>query len=163
VVATDAAAAGTLLPGLPVPVMRALTTFYHLPPQPPTTRALLHLDATGGPVANTVVLTAAAPGYSPDGRALVSSTVLGDADAVPEPVVRRELARLYGVPTDDWQHLHTAAVPRALPAFPAGRPVRSPVTLGGGLFVAGDHRDTPSTQGALVSGRRAAEAVLAAR
>ena len=29
------------------------------------------------------------------------------------------------------------------------------------LFVAGDHRDTPSTQGALVSGRRAAQAVLA--
>jgi glycine/D-amino acid oxidase-like deaminating enzyme len=162
-VATDASAAGALLPGLPVPPMRALTTFYHLPPQPPATRPLLHLDATGGPVANTVVLTAAAPGYSPDGRALVSSTVLGDADAVPEVVVRRELARLYGVPTGDWQHLHTAPVPRALPAFPAGRPVRSPVTLGGGLFVAGDHRDTPSTQGALVSGRRAAEAVLAAR
>ena len=31
-----------------------------------------------------------------------------------------------------------------------------------GVFVAGDHRDTPSTQGALVSGRRAAEAVAAA-
>jgi hypothetical protein len=134
-----------------------------VPPQPPATQPLLHLDGTGGPVANTVVLTAAAPGYSPDGRALVSSTVLGGADAVPEAVVRAELARLYGVPTGDWQHLHTAAVPRALPAFPAGRSVRSPVALGGGLFVAGDHRDTPSSQGALVSGRRAAEAVLAAR
>ncbi|MCO1657096.1 FAD-dependent oxidoreductase [Pseudonocardia humida] len=41
--------------------------------------------------------------------------------------------------------------------------MRGPVALGDGLFVAGDHRDTPSTQGALVSGRRAAEAVLAAR
>ena len=60
-------------------------------------------------------------------------------------------------------HEVAVAVPRALPAFPAGRPVRSPVALGDGLFVAGDHRDTPSTQGALVSGRRAAEAVLAAR
>jgi tRNA pseudouridine-54 N-methylase len=36
----------------------------------------------------------------------------------------------------------------------------SAVDLGNGLFVAGDHRDTPSQQGALVSGRRAAEAVL---
>jgi tRNA pseudouridine-54 N-methylase len=77
-------------------------------------------------------------------------------------VVRTELARLYGVRTDEWEHLHTAVVPRALPAFPAGRAVRSPVALGDGLFVAGDHRDTPSSQGALVSGRRAAEAVLAA-
>ena len=39
--------------------------------------------------------------------------------------------------------------------------MRSTVELGEGLFVAGDHRDTPSQQGALVSGRRAAEAVLA--
>jgi hypothetical protein len=38
--------------------------------------------------------------------------------------------------------------------------VRRPVDLGDGLFVAGDHRDTASIQGALVSGRRAADAVL---
>jgi hypothetical protein len=31
-----------------------------------------------------------------------------------------------------------------------------------GLFVCGDHRDTASIQGALVSGRRAAGAVMAA-
>jgi hypothetical protein len=37
---------------------------------------------------------------------------------------------------------------------------RRPVALGDGLFVAGDHRDTASSQGALVSGRRAADAVL---
>jgi hypothetical protein len=30
-----------------------------------------------------------------------------------------------------------------------------------GLYVCGDHRDTSSIQGALVSGRRAARAVLA--
>jgi hypothetical protein len=39
--------------------------------------------------------------------------------------------------------------------------VRQPVDLGDGLFVAGDHRDTASTQGALASGHRAAAAVLA--
>jgi Flavin containing amine oxidoreductase len=79
---------------------------------------------------------------------------------VSEPTVRRELARLYGVPTDDWAHLHTAEISHALPALPAGVPLRRDVALGDGLFVAGDHRDTPSQQGALVSGRRAAEAVV---
>jgi predicted NAD/FAD-dependent oxidoreductase len=39
--------------------------------------------------------------------------------------------------------------------------VRKPVELGDGLFVAGDHRDTASIQGAMVSGRRAADAILA--
>jgi predicted NAD/FAD-dependent oxidoreductase len=38
--------------------------------------------------------------------------------------------------------------------------IRRPVDLGGGLFVAGDHRDTASIQGAMVSGRRTAQAVL---
>jgi len=38
--------------------------------------------------------------------------------------------------------------------------VRQAVHLADGLFVAGDHRDTASIQGALVSGRRAAHAVV---
>jgi hypothetical protein len=40
--------------------------------------------------------------------------------------------------------------------------LRQPVALGDGLYVAGDHRDTASIQGAIVSGRRAAAAVLGA-
>jgi predicted NAD/FAD-dependent oxidoreductase len=38
--------------------------------------------------------------------------------------------------------------------------LRQPARLTETLFVAGDHRDTPSVQGALVSGRRAARGVL---
>jgi hypothetical protein len=89
----------------------------------------------------------------------VSSTVVGPA--IPEPEIRRELSRIYAAATDGWELLRVDEVRDALPAFPAGRPLRSSVELGEGLFVAGDHRDTPSQQGALVSGRRAAEAVLA--
>jgi phytoene dehydrogenase-like protein len=162
VVAADPVTAAELLPGVAAPRMHALTTLYHVAPAAPARGPTLHLDATGGPLANTVVLTEAAPDYSPDSRALVSSSFLGTAERVPEPTVRRELSRLYGVPTDDWVHLHTAEVPRALPALPAGSPLRREVALGDGLFVAGDHRDTPSQQGALVSGRRAAHAVLTA-
>ena len=46
-----------------------------------------------------------------------------------------------------------------VPAVPVGSPVRRAVSHDG-VFVAGDHRDTASIQGALVSGRRIAEAVL---
>jgi hypothetical protein len=156
VVATGARAAGELLPGVEVPQMRTLTTYHHAAPSPPAAEPLLHLDGTGGPLANTVVMP---EGYAPPGRALVSSTVVGPA--IGEPEVRRELGRVYGASTDDWELVRVDEVRDALPAFPAGRPLRSPVALGDGLFVAGDHRDTPSQQGALVSGRRAAEAVLA--
>ena len=111
-----------------------------------------------GPVVNTVVLTNAAPSYAP-GRHLVSSSVVsGDAA---EPTVRAHLARLYGVDTAPWQHVAAYDVQAALPsqAPPMGR-FRKGVRLEPGLYVCGDHRDSASIQGALVSGRRAATAVL---
>jgi predicted NAD/FAD-dependent oxidoreductase len=43
----------------------------------------------------------------------------------------------------------------------APHPLRRRVRLERGLYVCGDHRDTSSIQGALVSGRRAAAEVLA--
>ena len=168
VVAAGPASAADLL-GLPEPRTRALTTFWHVAPQAPTTSAALHVDgARRGPVVNTVVMSNAAPSYSPDplrangsGRALVATTVLGDAgDAATEQVVRAQLAEVYGTSTQHWELLVTHAVPAALTAMEPPLDVRRPVALGDGRFVAGDHRDSASIQGALVSGRRAANAVL---
>lgn len=53
-------------------------------------------------------------------------------------------------------------MPAALPAAPPPLgDLRRPVDLGDGRYVAGDHRDTPSLQGAMASGARAARALLA--
>ena len=71
-------------------------------------------------VANTVVISQAAPSYAPAGRHLVSTSVVG-VGGHPEPVVRAELARLYGVPVADWSVLSVVAVPEALPAAPPPR------------------------------------------
>src|SRR4051794_14224146 len=161
VVATDPPTAGSLL-GLGVPAMRGLTTFWHVADQPPTASPELHLDGDGrGPVVNTVVISASAPSYSPDGRALVATTVLGDAgDAGTEAAVRAQLRYVYGADTTRWSLIRTHPLPQALTAMPPPLDPRRPVALGDGLFVAGDHRDSASSQGALVSGRRAADAVL---
>jgi phytoene dehydrogenase-like protein len=161
VVATDPATAGSLL-GLDVPATRGLTTFWHVADQPPTASPELHLDGDGrGPVVNTVVISASAPSYSPDGRALVATTVLGDAgDAGTEAAVRAQLRYVYGADTTRWSLIRAHALPRALTAMPPPLDVRRPIALGEGVFVAGDHRDSASSQGALVSGRRAADAVL---
>jgi len=74
--------------------------------------------------------------------------------------VRARLATLYATSTSDWDLLATYAVAAALPAMTAPLLIRQPVRIGG-LYVCGDHRDTASIQGALVSGARAAHAVLA--
>jgi phytoene dehydrogenase-like protein len=162
VVAADPVAATTLLPALgTAPTMRAVTTYYHAAAEPPLRESILVLDGERkGPVVNSLVLTNAAPSYSGDGRALVSSSVLG-ADTPDDDGVRRHLSVLYGQSTADWELIDVVPVRQALPAAPPplGN-LRKPVSLGDGLYVAGDHRDTPSIQGAMASGARAARAVI---
>ncbi|MEV0153919.1 FAD-dependent oxidoreductase [Micromonospora sp. NPDC050686] len=162
VVAVDPPAAAALLPALSRVRMQSYTTYYHGTDDAPLDEPILLVDGDRRElVANTAVVSRAAPTYAPAGRHLVATSVVGPA-APPEPVIRAELARLYGRATADWAHLATVSVPAALPAAPPpqGR-LRKPVDLGAGLFVAGDHRDSPSIQGALASGWRAAGAVLA--
>lgn len=107
------------------------------------------------------MITSVAPQYAPPGRHLVASTVLGsNGGAATEQAVRAQLRLVYGADPRGWDLVATSVVPQALPVQPAPLQVRRPVALGDGLFVAGDHRDTASIQGALVSGRRAAVAVL---
>ena len=142
--------------------MRPLTTFWHVADEPPAPSGALHVDADRrGLVANSVVLSRAAPEYSPDGRSLVASTVLAaDGRSRIEVAVRHQLRTLYGVDTGSWQLLATYPIGPALTAMDPPLQPRRPVDLGDGLLVAGDHRDTASLQGALVSGRRAADATL---
>ncbi len=162
VVAADPGTAAELL-GLPAVPMRPLTTYWHVAAQAPTSSPALHVDGDRrGPIVNSVVISNAAPGYSPDSRALIATTVLGDArDGLDEQSIRRQLGLLYAGPASSWELLRMDAIPKALTASPPPLQPRKQVQVADGLFVAGDHRDTSSIQGALVSGRRAADAVLA--
>jgi phytoene dehydrogenase-like protein len=160
VVASDPRSA-TALAGLPTVTMRSLTTYYHLASTPPTSSRMLHLDADRrGPVVNSAVLSNVAPAYAGSRGSLVATTVLGYRDdPQSERAVRAQLRLLYGTDPDGWDHVASYAIADALPAMLPPLDLRRPVVLGDGLFVAGDHRDTASLQGALVSGRRAARAV----
>ena len=77
-----------------------------------------------------------------------------------ENAVRDHLAWLYGAATTGWELIASYPIPYALPAMPVPFALQRPVRTLSGVYVAGDHRDTSSIQGALVSGRRAAQAVL---
>lgn len=165
VVATDPRTAAGLAP-VEAPAMKGLVTWWFGTSQAPTSSRYLMVEgrAGTGPVVNTAVVSNVAPGYAPAGRHLVQASALlpEHADVPEETVVRAQLASLYDRPTDDWHLLATHAIPDALPAMPPPLEVRRPVAVGPGLYVCGDHRDTASIQGALVSGRRTAEAILAA-
>ncbi len=177
VVATGAAAAAALLPGLPVPDTRTVTTVYHAALASPLTEPTLLVD-TEGEVLNTCVLSEVSPGYAA-GRSLISTSVLGGGGADREPAVRARLADLYETDTAGWEHLASYTIDGALPAMAAplglsqscrvteGRPGQgstghgSTGPAGPRRYVCGDHRATGSVQGALASGARAARELLA--
>ncbi|WP_411078687.1 FAD-dependent oxidoreductase [Streptomyces sp. cmx-18-6] len=160
--ATGAGAAAELLPGLRVPSFRPVTVLHHTAPAPPPTGRSLVLDADrSGPVAYTAVMSEVDPARAPEGRTLITSTVLGTPPPDLDRSVRTHLAALYGTPTDDWELLAAHHDPEAVPAMEAPHDPRRPVRVLAGLYVCGDHRDTSTVQGALHSGRRAAEAILA--
>ena len=174
IVATNARSAKTLIPTLAIPQSHSVTTWYHLADCDGTEltegKGVVMIDGkrfNGSvpdpkrPLVNTVVVSNAAPSYASQGRTLVSSSALGVHDSVyAESLVRSHLASLYAVPTSGWQHVATYPIPEALPAMPAPHTLSKEPRLGDGLYIAGDHREVSSINGAFASGRRAAEAVI---
>jgi len=167
IVATDPASAARLIPRLRVPAPRSVTTWYYRPTcsgkELANGEGVLVLDgARRGPLVNTVVLTNAVPTYAPPGEVLVSASALGVRTTVEnERAARAHLSWMYGVPTSGWDLVATYPIPYALPSMSVPLEIQRSVHAPGGVYVAGDHRDTASIQGALVSGRRAASAVIA--
>ncbi|MET3963177.1 hypothetical protein ABIE44_003111 [Marmoricola sp. OAE513] len=164
VVAVDPWAAHRLVPGLGhPPAARGVSTHYFAAPPWAGSDGTLVVDADRSGIANSVVLTESAPEYARDGRALIATSVVhggSGADLTPDQVAVLA-AELHETSASRWEHLVTRDVAAALPAMPAPHPLRKPVYVpDAGVWVAGDHRDTSSIQGALVSGRRTASEVL---
>lgn len=164
VVAVDPRQAREWFPHMDVPQTRACTTWYHVTTETPTTdRAILVDGLARGPVVNSVAISKVAPSYASRGRTLMSSTTLGtDGSADQEMHVRRHLELMWGTSTHAWELVRATVIEHALPSIGATDPMFRPIDAGNGVWLAGDHRDTPSQQGALLSGRRTALAALRA-
>ncbi|MDA3022002.1 MAG: NAD(P)/FAD-dependent oxidoreductase [Actinomycetota bacterium] len=166
VIATDAQRAKALNPRISIPPGNSVTTWYHLATQSGDLlnggAGVLIVDGDNrGPVLNSVVITNAAPSYAPPGQVLITSSALGTNSSVEdERRVRTHLAAMYGVSTDRWEPLTHYAIAYALPAMLPPLQVPQFPKLTDGLFICGDYREIASIQGAMTSGRRAADAVL---
>ncbi|MEY3407219.1 MAG: hypothetical protein RL038_280, partial [Actinomycetota bacterium] len=150
------------LSNLPQITTVGCTTWYFAAPKRVKTSGALRIDATqSGPVLNSVVLSETAPGYASGGRSLISTTTLGGATFEIESAVRTQLTAMWGEQAQTWEFVEKFEISEALPLIQPGAGLSLPVKLDAHTFVAGDHRDTPSQQGALLSGRRAARAAMA--
>ena len=161
VVATDGVAAADLT-DRPSPATKGVVTVWWSAPEAPASD-LVHVDGRvtpTGPLVNAAVVSRAAPSYAPPGRHLVEgSALMGPGRDTDEASMRRHAADLLGADASRWEVVVRHEVPHALPVQPAPFSDRRPVRVGD-LVVCGDHRDTGSIQGALVSGQRAAESLL---
>jgi phytoene dehydrogenase-like protein len=166
VVATEGPEAARLTGRLPPPASRSVTCVYFAAERAPVEDPILILDGEGqGPVNNLCFPSQVAPSCAPPGAVLVSASVL-EGPPAPEALVeavRGQLSAWFGPEVRGWRHLRTYRIVHAQPdqSPPALEPAERPVALDDGLFVCGDHRATASLHGALLSGRRAAEAVSA--
>lgn len=157
-IATDATTATQLLGLTEVPRMAGCITWYHAVSNNPSGNGRLVVDGLNrGPIINTVVMSDISTSYAPVGQHLISTTT--DVN-VTESDVRRHLAIVWGTSTHDWQFIAKYEISSALPIHNVGRALSQSMKINDHLFVAGDHRTVPSQQGALFSGRVAAQLML---
>ena len=163
VVATEGPEAGRLLGGKG-PASRSATCLYFAADRAPLTEPILVLNGDGkGPVNNLCVPSVLSPAFAPPGATLISATVLDHSPAAVEQLEadsRDQLARWFGPQVWRWRLLRTYQIPHAQPDPSVARPARTSC-VAPSLYVCGDHCLHASIQGAMVSGRKAAEAVLA--
>lgn len=158
IVTTDLTTAAQLLDIPNVPKLATSTTWYHEVPFEMTQSNRLLIDGQArGPVINSIAISNMVPTYAPLGKTLLSSTTIEFAS---ESEVRRHLATLWGTSTSDWSLIAKYEIPKSLPIFEVGARGVHSAKIADNLFVAGDYRTAPSQNGALLSGRLAAQELL---
>ncbi|MFB6124834.1 MAG: NAD(P)/FAD-dependent oxidoreductase [Halanaeroarchaeum sp.] len=152
---------------IPTTGRACVTQYLRLPASSPLAdQAHIHLNA-GGKIPNQIaVLSAVAPEYAPDDEALLAATTLGDREESDDELFETAQGVLrQWYPEASFEALdllHTERCPFAQFDQPPGVADRLPDVRApdGAVYLAGDYTRGSSINGALESGRLAAEAVL---
>lgn len=164
IIATDVQVATNLL-NLPEPKVHKVKTWYLIADQQKgeflNGEKLLLTEANpSAPLVNSVLISNIAPSYAPPKTALISASAIEEKIKLEQKDLLIYLEKLYQLPTKNWQIVAEYQIANALPAmYPPFTPIRN-ARLSEGLFVAGDHRNFSSIQGALASGVQAAHALI---
>lgn len=159
-------------------VWNRTTTFYYAAPRSPIDGPVLALNGEGpdgGPINNLAVMSQVSHRYAPRGQELIAVSVVGvapgesatgvDVGMGPlESAVREHAERWFGAEmVREWRLLAGYPIAHALPFARTTQWEASGTRLTDNVYLCSDAQETPSLQGALASGRRAADAILAQR
>ncbi len=153
------------------------TTLYYAAPKSPIDGPILALNGEGpdgGPINNLAVMSQVSDRYAPRGQQLIAASVVGVAPGrdggreggmeVLEGRVREHAERWFGADAvREWRLVGAYPIAYALPLARTTQWEASATRVTDNVHICSDAGETPSLQGALTSGRRAAEAILAQR
>jgi phytoene dehydrogenase-like protein len=168
IVATGAHELRRFAPNLPEIHWCGTLSAWFATPEPSRLPSWLVLNGSGlGAFNHGAAMSAIAPEYAPSGRGLfVANTAKlpSDPDRSRDTAedMRRTLQQILGrAATDGWKLVALQRIERAIPRqWPSDLAGRLPASLGSRVFVAGDHLEDASINGAMRSGRLAASACL---
>ncbi|MBX9666164.1 MAG: FAD-dependent oxidoreductase [Candidatus Obscuribacterales bacterium] len=147
------------------------TCVYYSTDKAPFNEPMIVLNGeNSGIVTNLVVPSNVSPSYAPPGQSLIGAVVVGDAalnDQQLDDAVRNQMQGWFGSSVKRWNHLRTYRIKYALPAQTNAALVSvdgayGAYRNGGQVYSCGDYKETGSINGAMLSGRHAAEAVITA-
>lgn len=163
----ESSAALTGIESIPTEGRGSLTQYFSLPDGNPIGDQSRILLNTGGSVPNQVaVLSAVAPSYAPSDQILLSASTPGHLDEEDETLARQTRVALGSwypeASFEDLELLETVRIPFAQYEQPPGIHEELPdeTDPAGSVYLAGDITTDASINGALLSGRRGATAVL---
>lgn len=132
----------------------------------PVREPVLYLNGSGkGIVNNMFFATNVAPSYGPPDKALISVSLIGLFEGVSDDElagrVVEELSGWFGEKVvGEWRHLRTYRIGFAQPNQCPPTDLKKNPRVESGLYVCGDYLTSATFDGALVSGRRAAQSLL---
>ena len=160
IIATEGPATAKLL-GQESPLSRSVSCIYFSAPQAPSSsKAILLNGEKNGPALNVAIMSNISPSYSKNGKALIAVAIPNTIKPDSMENVLIQMRKWFGDSVDSWEHIKTYSIEHGQPDLRPGDPFRKSIKNSEGVYICGDHRDTPSIQGALVSGRRTPEICL---
>ena len=138
------------------------THYYQTRSKQFASKTLFINGSTKGHVNHVACLSSVNPHCAPEGVHLFSvNTLRPSKGTTEETAIREDLAVLFGAQEiARWKWLKSYQIPFALPAAPQYA-TRENIS-DGGVILCGDYLETPSIQGALLSGKKAADRIVTA-
>jgi len=143
---------------------KGVTTLYYALPSRSERDPILYLNGKGsGKINNLVFMSHLSNDYAPEGQDLAAISIIstGESETDLRSQSERELSDWFGNECSDWKFLRSYDIPHSQPdqTAPSLDPVHRNPKLAENIFAAGDYLSNASINGAMVSGRLAAEAL----